>query len=217
MRQTLAHPPLMDRKVNNCYIDPMGRPRRFDESQVLQSAREQFWNRGYTATSMDDLMAATGLGKGSLYGAFGDKRQLFLRALDDYRNEQLDDVRQILTGPGTGLERLGHLLDGASRGYANDIHRRGCFLAGSTSELHTQEPDVTTRARTTYQEIQNLLAACVKDAQQEGDLAADASPEDLSGLLLAVLQGIEFLAKTDMDASALIQIGRSALANLPRT
>ncbi|MER5409329.1 TetR/AcrR family transcriptional regulator [Streptomyces sp. NPDC002769] len=194
----------------------MGRPRRFDESQVLQNAREQFWNRGYTATSIDDLMAATGLGKGSLYGAFGDKRQLFLRALDDYRDEQLDGVRRTLTGPGTGLERLGNLLDDASRGYANDIHRRGCFLAGSTSELHAQEPDVTARARTTYQEIQDLLAACVKDAQREGELAADASPEDVSGLLLAVLQGIEFLAKTDMDASALVQIGRSALANLPR-
>lgn len=193
----------------------MGRPRRFDERQVLQSAREQFWNRGYTATSMDDLMAATGLGKGSLYGAFGDKRQLFLRTLDDYRDEQLNDVRQILTGPGTGLERLGRLLDGAARGYANDVHRRGCFLAGSTSELHGQESEVTARARSTYQEIQTLLAACVRDAQREGDVAADASPEETGNLLLAVLQGIEFLAKTDMDASALIQIGRSALANLP--
>ena len=194
----------------------MGRPRRFDESQVLQNAREQFWNRGYTATSMDDLMAATGLGKGSLYGAFGDKRQLFLRTLDDYRDEQLDGVRGILTGPGTGLERLEHLLDEVSRGYADDVHRRGCFLAGSTSELHGQESDVTARARATYQEIQDLLAACVKDAQREGDLAPDASPGEMGSLLLAVLQGIEFLAKTDMASSALVQIGHSALANLPR-
>ncbi|MFG2421174.1 TetR/AcrR family transcriptional regulator [Streptomyces sp. NPDC048448] len=194
----------------------MGRPRRFDEAQVLHNAREQFWNRGYTATSMDDLMAATGLGKGSLYGAFGDKRQLFLRTLDDYRNEQLDSVRQILTGPGTGLERLELLLDGAAHGYGDDASRRGCFLAGSTSELHGRESEVVSRARVTYQEIQDLLTACVEDAQREGDLAADASPQEMATLLLAVLQGIEFLAKTDMDASALVQIGRSALSNLPR-
>ncbi|WP_393087522.1 TetR/AcrR family transcriptional regulator [Streptomyces sp. LN704] len=194
----------------------MGRPRRFDEAQVLHNAREQFWNRGYTATSMDDLMAATGLGKGSLYGAFGDKRQLFLRTLDDYRNEQLDGVRQILTGPGTGLERLELLLDGAARGYGDDASRRGCFLAGSTSELHGRESEVVSRARVTYQEIQDLLTACVEDAQREGDLATDASPHEVATLLLAVLQGIEFLAKTDMDASALVQIGRSALSNLPR-
>ncbi|MFC5203597.1 MULTISPECIES: TetR/AcrR family transcriptional regulator [Streptomyces] len=194
----------------------MGRPRRFDEAQVLHNAREQFWNRGYTATSMDDLMAATGLGKGSLYGAFGDKRQLFLRTLDDYRNEQLDSVRQILTGPGTGLERLELLLDGAAHGYGDDASRRGCFLAGSTSELHGRESEVVSRARVTYQEIQDLLTACVEDAQREGDLAADASPQEMATLLLAVLQGIEFLAKTDMDASALVQIGHSALSNLPR-
>ncbi|MET8288539.1 TetR/AcrR family transcriptional regulator [Streptomyces sp. NPDC005132] len=194
----------------------MGRPRRFDEAQVLHNAREQFWNRGYTATSMDDLMAATGLGKGSLYGAFGDKRQLFLRTLDDYRNEQLDSVRQILTGPGTGLERLELLLDGAAHGYGDDASRRGCFLAGSTSELHGRDSEVVSRARVTYQEIQDLLTACVEDAQREGDLAADASPQEMATLLLAVLQGIEFLAKTDMDASALVQIGRSALSNLPR-
>ncbi|MEV5782816.1 TetR/AcrR family transcriptional regulator [Streptomyces sp. NPDC052287] len=194
----------------------MGRPRRFDEAQVLHNAREQFWNRGYTATSMDDLMAATGLGKGSLYGAFGDKRQLFLRTLDDYRNEQLESVRQILTGPGTGLERLELLLDGAAHGYGDDASRRGCFLAGSTSELHGRESEVVSRARVTYQEIQDLLTACVEDAQREGDLAADASPQEMATLLLAVLQGIEFLAKTDMDASALVQIGRSALSNLPR-
>ncbi|MFD1270985.1 TetR/AcrR family transcriptional regulator [Streptomyces kaempferi] len=194
----------------------MGRPRRFDEAQVLHNAREQFWNRGYTATSMDDLMAATGLGKGSLYGAFGDKRQLFLRTLDDYRNEQLDSVRQILTGPGTGLERLELLLDGAAHGYGDDASRRGCFLASSTSELHGRESEVVSRARVTYQEIQDLLTACVEDAQREGDLAADASPQEMATLLLAVLQGIEFLAKTDMDASALVQIGHSALSNLPR-
>lgn len=194
----------------------MGRPRRFDEAQVLHNAREQFWNRGYTATSMDDLMAATGLGKGSLYGAFGDKRQLFLRTLDDYRNEQLDGVRQILTGPGTGLERLELLLDGAARGYGDDASRRGCFLVSSTSELHGRESEVVSRARVTYQEIQDLLTACVEDAQREGDLATDASPHEVATLLLAVLQGIEFLAKTDMDASALVQIGRSALSNLPR-
>ncbi|MGW2059355.1 TetR/AcrR family transcriptional regulator [Streptomyces sp. NBC_00121] len=194
----------------------MARPRSFDEKQVLQDAREQFWNQGYSATSMEDLMSATGLGKGSLYGAFGDKRQLFLRTLDDYRNEQLDSVRQILTGPGSGLERLGRLLDGAADGYANDARRRGCFLANSTSELHGQESEVVSRARATYQEIQDLLAACAKDAQREGDLATDADPQEVGNLLLAVLQGIEFLAKTGMDASALVQIGRSALLNLPR-
>ena len=71
----------------------MARPRTFDESDVVAAARDEFWSRGYAATSVDDLTAATGLGKGSLYGAFGDKHSLYLRALDDYISSSLDDVR----------------------------------------------------------------------------------------------------------------------------
>ena len=59
-------------------------PATFDEDEVVAAARDEFWERGYAATSVDDLTAATGLGKGSLYGAFGDKHSLYLRALDDY-------------------------------------------------------------------------------------------------------------------------------------
>ena len=77
----------------------MARPRKFDESDVVAAARDEFWTRGYAATSVDDLTAATGLGKGSLYGAFGDKHGLFLRALDDYITSSLDDVRAQLREP----------------------------------------------------------------------------------------------------------------------
>ncbi|MEV5172415.1 TetR/AcrR family transcriptional regulator [Streptomyces flaveolus] len=194
----------------------MGRPRNFDENRVLESVREQFWNSGYAATSVQDLMGVTGLGKGSLYGAFGDKRQLFLQVLDSYRDEQLAGVRSILTGPGTAMERLARLLEGAAEGFAEDPQRRGCFLVNSTSELHSQDPDVASRARTTYQAVEDLLVACVREAQNERAVDPDADPQELGRLLLAVMQGIEFLAKTHMDGSALLQIGRAALSRLPR-
>ena len=69
----------------------MPRPREFDEADVVAAARDEFWTRGYVATSVDDLTTVTGLGKGSLYGAFGDKHGLFLRALDDYITSALDE------------------------------------------------------------------------------------------------------------------------------
>jgi AcrR family transcriptional regulator len=177
----------------------MGRPRNFDDNQVLESAREQFWNRGYAATSLQNLTDATGLGKGSLYGAFGDKRQLFLHVLDCYREEQLNGVRAVLTGPGTPFERLTLLVEGVAKGFTEDPQRRGCLLVNSTSELHSNDPDVVSRARTTYQAVE-----------------ASADAQELGRLLLAVMQGIEFLAKTDMDGSALLQIGQAALKQLSR-
>ncbi|MEY2457302.1 MAG: TetR/AcrR family transcriptional regulator, transcriptional repressor for nem operon, partial [Acidimicrobiaceae bacterium] len=77
----------------------MARPREFDEKKVLRAAREQFWSVGYAGTTMDAIAAATGLGKGSLYGAFGDKRRLFLRVFDGYCTDVVEQVRQSLDGP----------------------------------------------------------------------------------------------------------------------
>src|SRR4029077_15778222 len=78
----------VDRFLNDqfrtCYHCAMARPRKFVEDEVIAAARVQFWTHGYAATSLDDLVAVTGLGRGSLYRAFGDKHALFMRALDQY-------------------------------------------------------------------------------------------------------------------------------------
>ena len=87
----------------------MGRPREFDEDGVLERALHVFWRLGYEATSVTDLMEATGLAKGSLYKAFGDKRSLFLKALDRYLERGRDALRHTLTDAPTvreGLERF---------------------------------------------------------------------------------------------------------------
>ncbi len=80
----------------------MGRPREFDESMVLEAVAEQFWSRGYAGTSMDAVAAATGLGKGSLYGAFGGKQELFHRIFDAYCARIADAVASRATGPDHG-------------------------------------------------------------------------------------------------------------------
>ena len=99
----------------------MARPRTFDEADVVEAARDQFWNRGYAATSVDDLTAATGLGKGSLYGAFGDKHSLFLRALDRYCVAAMDRVSAQLRASGVpAFERLANHV----RAMVADDHRR---------------------------------------------------------------------------------------------
>jgi AcrR family transcriptional regulator len=77
-------------------VAAVARPRSFDEAQVLRTARERFSSTGYAATSIDEVAAATGLGKGSLYGAFGDKHQLFLRVFDGYCADVREQVEQAL-------------------------------------------------------------------------------------------------------------------------
>jgi AcrR family transcriptional regulator len=195
----------------------MARPRSFDQDAVLGAVRDQFWATGYAGTSVDDIREATGLGKGSLYGAFGDKHNLFLRVFDDYCTALTEAVRQALDGPDAGAYgRLrGHVLAVADA-TASDVCLRGCLLAKATAELAAQDTAVAARGRQTFEALEELIASCVAAAQRAGDIKADADPARLAGLLLAVLRGIEALGKGGSSPSSLRAIAETALAVLPR-
>src|ERR1700741_275200 len=108
----------------------MPRPRKFDEADVVAAARDEFWSRGYAATSVDDLTSATGLGKGSLYGAFGDKHGLFMLALDDYIARAISVVRGQLRDPArSAYDRLIRHIRAQAKGVAGDTAMRGCMMA----------------------------------------------------------------------------------------
>ncbi len=129
----------------------MPRPRKFDEADVIAAAREEFWTRGYGATSVDDLTAATGLGKGSLYAAFGDKHGLFMRALDDYITFSLDTVRtQLHDGGYRAYDRLVRHIRWQANAAAADKTRRGCMIARTAAELGSTDDDVEDKVERAY-------------------------------------------------------------------
>jgi TetR/AcrR family transcriptional regulator, transcriptional repressor for nem operon len=195
----------------------MARPRKFDEAQVLDAVRDEFWARGYAATSLDDLMRVTGLGKGSLYGAFGGKRQLFLKVLSQYADRRVEGARQLLSGDGSAIDRLRAVFDPPESPVAGaGPAGRGCLLANSSTELAARDAEVGECARQTYQAVEDLLVGVIEQAVAEGGLPATTEPRALGRLLLAVQQGSEFLDKTGMDPAALRQIGRSAVNALLR-
>jgi AcrR family transcriptional regulator len=194
----------------------MARPREFDERRVLQAARDEFWSCGFAATSIDDIAAVTGLGKGSLYGAFGDKHALFLRVFDDYCTGMVNAVRGALDGPDPNAHRRlrAHVL-AVARSTGNDIRRRGCLLAKATAELSGTDPAVAAIANRTFDAIEEALALCIEGAQRAGDIDPSADSRQLAGLILAILRGIEALGKARRSKSALRGIAESALALLP--
>ena len=191
----------------------MARPREFDEDEVVARAQDQFWTAGYTATSITDLVAATGVSRGSLYGAFGDKRRLFLRALDSYCAGTIAAVHADLDGaPGTAAQRLAthmqHVADscGAST--------RGCFLAKSTAELAAADPDVAVRAERMYGTYEQILVSCLQQAQQHGDLDAQHDPRTAAALLLITIRGMDALGRTGRGADFMRKVARHSLAFL---
>src|SRR5215813_9122753 len=144
----------------------MPRPRKFDESVVVAAARDEFWSRGYAATSVEDLTSATGLGKGSLYGAFGDKHGLFLRALDDYIGTAMDGVRAQLRDPRySPYDRLTRHIRAQANEIAADKSRRGCMMARSAAELSGTDEAVERAVERAYATWVAELASCVKEAQ----------------------------------------------------
>lgn len=190
----------------------MARPRTFDEDQVVAAARDQFWNRGYTATSVDELTEATGLGKGSLYGAFGDKHALFLRALDAYCDEAVDSAVAQLRQPGlTAYERLAHHVRAVASNIAADTGRRGCLMSKSSAELGGSDADVDLVVTRSLTRWRTELAAVLTDAVRDGSVRSDVDPDTLATLLLSLLRGLEALRKGGL---APVQVEAAAEAAL---
>jgi AcrR family transcriptional regulator len=174
----------------------MARPRTFDEQEVVAAARDEFWERGYAATSVDDLTAATGLGKGSLYGAFGDKHSLYLRALDDYISSSLGDVRASLRNPSlTAYHRLASHIRGQAKVLAADKARRGCLMAKSAAELGGTDDAVEQKVERAYITWRDELVSCIKEAQRDGTVDAKRNPQTLASTVLAFMRGQEALHK----------------------
>ncbi|MHC5257491.1 TetR/AcrR family transcriptional regulator [Streptomyces sp. UC4497] len=195
----------------------MARPRKFDEQQVLDAARERFWSGGYAATRMEDIAEATGLGKGSLYGAFGGKQELFHRVFDDYCGSVVESVSRQLSGDDAdAYARLSAHVYAVAASTAADTAHRGCLLAKGAAELAEHDQKVAERARAAIEALRALLQDDIAACQRHGDIAADADPGELAALVLAVLRGIEALGKAGASEETLTSVARTALAVLPR-
>jgi AcrR family transcriptional regulator len=192
----------------------MARPRQFDEQRVLRAVREQFWNAGYAATSLEDLMRVSGLGKGSLYGAFGDKHQLFLRALRSYNDANDSALRKKLESAPRAVDALRAFVTAAVRDTTGVAAQRGCFMANSTCELAAADPELLAEARRTYEATTAVVAERVVRAQREGDVPADADPIQTARALLAAQQGIVFMGRTGLDITTLTATAHSLTAQL---
>jgi TetR/AcrR family transcriptional repressor of nem operon len=193
----------------------MARPRTFDEDAVVAAARDQFWNGGYAATSVDDLSVATGLGKGSLYGCFGDKHSLFMRALDDYSAHAMDRVVAQLRRPGVAAhDRLAGHVRAMVADIVADAERRGCMMAKSSAEFGATDADVDRVVSQSLTRWRDALVECIAEAQRDGTVSAAADPDALATMLLGLIRGLETLRTGGVEPSRIATAAEAALAML---
>ncbi|MBB3661502.1 MULTISPECIES: TetR/AcrR family transcriptional regulator [Prauserella salsuginis group] len=192
----------------------MPRPREFDEECVVAAIREVFWDKGYAATSVDDLMRASGLGKGSLYGAFGDKHRLFLRVLREYNDTNDRVLRERLASASRAVHFVREFVHGPSRDSTGASAQRGCLLANSTAELATSMPDVAAEARRSYDATAEILTEAIERARREGDVDPGVDADQVAYAVLAAQLGVVALGRTGMGVGALASVAESALTRL---
>ncbi|RRR98622.1 TetR/AcrR family transcriptional regulator [Glycomyces terrestris] len=189
----------------------MGRPREFEPEAVVAQAMEAFWTGGYAGTSPADLAEATGVGKGSLYHAFGSKRELFGKALDLYERGGSELTEAYLNEPGTAKERIRAYLEFLVDVDLDGPVRRGCLAANTALELGGRDSEATEAVRRMTDRNVALVAERLRRGQRDGDVPAGVDPDAQALLLMNTLLGLRVMARTH-DRSTLHAIIESALA-----
>lgn len=147
-----------------------GRPRSFDADAALRKARDAFWRAGYQATSLDQISEMTGLKRPSLYGAFGDKRAMFLAALRTYRAASMERVRRILEDAPTFREGLAAVYAAAIDTYAPNA--QGCLILNTAPSEAETDADVRAELAGVTADLDRLFTERAQRSAQAGELAS---------------------------------------------
>lgn len=192
----------------------MARPREFDETAALEAALGCFWDRGYEATSVRDLAESMGLSAPSLYNAYGDKRALFVQALEHYLDhsmrERIERLERSLPPKQAIRKFVVEIIDHSVR----DRERRGCFLVNSALEVAPHDKKLGGLIADRLAELEAFFARSIRKAQAEGTVPRERVGKDLARLLLGTVLGIRVLARVRPQRASLESITRPVLALL---
>jgi TetR/AcrR family transcriptional repressor of nem operon len=187
----------------------MARPRTFDEDQVLDAAMTTFWDKGYEATSLQDLMAAMNLQKGSIYKAFGDKHQLFMKVLDRYLTDALSKTKGLLNAAQSPRAALRFLIEENLVMISNeDSCGRGCFAVNAAVELAPHDAVVATRLHEHFSGLEATLRDVIERGQAVNEFRSDLDPAQVAKFLVMCFAGMATTVKGPYqrdDARGMIQ------------
>lgn len=189
-----------------------GRPREFDVEEALAAALRVFWEKGYDGASLTDLTDAMGITRPSLYAAFGNKEDLFKRALDLYETEKLAYVGSALSAPtARGVAR--RLLEGAVETSTGEC--RGCLGVIATVGCGLKESPIRDEVQARAQSSRRAIVERMERAIAEGDFTLPVEAEAMTGYLIAVMQGISVQAGAGTSREQLQQVAEATLAVWP--
>lgn len=194
-----------------------GRPPAYDAEQALSRALDAFWNSGFEGTSLDDLSAATGMNRPSLYGAFGDKRALFLRALSAYRARGEMGLSRLISENASVRDALVNTCAAALRLYfSGESGARGCFMTGAALVGAVSDPELRGALRDGLEDIDDAFLALFEHGQRTGEVARDADPEALAFMASALLHTLSVRARAGAEQADLVRAAAKGVDTLLR-
>jgi AcrR family transcriptional regulator len=196
-------------------ISPRGRPRSFDTDLALERVLEVFWDRGFAATSLDELAAAAGLNRPNLAAAFGDKRALYLAALTRFRERLEEGLTAALDNPGPIVDALDAFYGGAIALYTTGTNaQRGCLIMCSAPAESVSDADVRALLGSVHGDIDTALRGRIETAQDAGEIAPDADCTALAMTGTAILQSLALRARAGAAPETLHAFAKRAVRAL---
>ncbi len=192
----------------------MARTKEFDPDVALRAALALFWERGYEATSMADLVEHLGVARASIYATFGGKHELYLKALDRYGELIHPTLLTGLSQPGPALPAVRALVERFACESASEGGRRGCFVVNTAVELAPHDPPAARRVQASWDYLEAALTSALIRAQAQGELAEGKDPQALARCLLVLMQGLRVIGKAATEPQRLRDAAAQALVLL---
>lgn len=188
----------------------MGRPQEFDTDAAVEAALAVFWGQGLHRTSIDDLLAASGLARSSLYNAFGGKQALFEQAVQRYVDNQVVRLQKVLSAPSLqlALEKLFHSA------VTDNNDGRGCLLVNCTGSVMREDVVEQRLLRKGFERMFSIVENRICRAQESKEISASIDPADAATLVCATLSGLRIFHKTGMQKRKLKNASNLAIKAL---
>jgi TetR/AcrR family transcriptional repressor of nem operon len=193
----------------------MARVREFDTEAAVEAAMAAFRRTGYEGTSIQDLVDATGVGRGSLYAAFGSKDGLYLAAVDRYRERFAVPLIEILrTSQAPARDLVREVLVSVVDEIVLDGSRQACLIVSAAMERVPSDPRVAERLRSTTGSLEDALTEVIAEGQAAGQVSSGHDARDLSRFLVTTMQGLRVMGSITLDRGSLMSAVEVAVGAL---
>jgi len=181
----------------------VGPNKQFDQDVVLDKALQVFWDKGYEATSMQDLVSSMGINRASLYQTYGNKHALFLTSIDRYIENTLTSMRQVLDLSGSTLDNLQLMFQGfVEKSLVEKMH--GCFINNTAVELGPHDPDIAEKLRNSWSQFEDIFTTVIERAIENNEIDKTTDVRQLASFININLQGLMVKTKANTPKEKLL-------------